>query len=330
MGLRAGSSPPEGSYDLMQTVPVDVGHSPTDFIGSTPVVRLRRLVPDGYAQIWAKLEMFNPGGSVKDRICLAMIEQAERDGRLKPGGTIVEPTSGNTGIGLAMIAAVKGYRLILTMPDTMSEERRSLLAGYGAEVVLTPDTRGMHAAIAKALELVRENPDYFMPQQFSNPANPRIHFETTGPELLAQLQQIDAFVAGVGTGGTITGVGNFLRRELKDQVLIVAVEPKNSPVLAGGEPGFHKIQGIGAGFVPEILDTKIYDEIIEVSDEDAAECARGLARTEGLLVGISAGANCWASLEIARRLGPGKVVATVFCDSGDRYLTTDLFQLDGI
>jgi cysteine synthase A len=314
----------------MQTVPVDVGHSPTDFIGSTPVVRLRRLVPDGYAQIWAKLEMFNPGGSVKDRICLAMIEQAERDGRLKPGGTIVEPTSGNTGIGLAMIAAVKGYRLILTMPDTMSEERRSLLAGYGAEVVLTPDTRGMHAAIAKALELVRENPDYFMPQQFSNPANPRIHFETTGPELLAQLQQIDAFVAGVGTGGTITGVGNFLRRELKDQVLIVAVEPKNSPVLAGGEPGFHKIQGIGAGFVPEILDTKIYDEIIEVSDEDAAECARGLARTEGLLVGISAGANCWASLEIARRLGPGKVVATVFCDSGDRYLTTDLFQLDGI
>jgi cysteine synthase A len=311
-------------------MPVSVGGSPSDFIGRTPVVRIKRLVPQDHAQVWAKLETFNPGGSVKDRICLAMIERAEREGRLKPGGTIVEPTSGNTGIGLAMIAAVKGYRLILTMPDTMSEERRSLLAGYGAQVVLTPDSRGMHAAIAKAQELVRENPDYFMPQQFTNPANPEVHHETTGPELVEQLGQIDAFVAGVGTGGTITGVGHYLRRELKNEVLIVAVEPKSSQVLSGGEPGFHKIQGIGAGFVPEILDRKIYDEVIAVSDEDAAECARALARDEGLLVGISAGAVCWASLEVARRLGPGKVIATIFCDSGERYLTTDLFQYEGI
>lgn len=293
-------------------------------------MRLRRVVPSDHAQVWAKLETFNPGGSVKDRICLAMIERAEREGRLKPGGTIVEPTSGNTGIGLAMIAAVKGYRLILTMPDTMSEERRSLLAGYGAQVVLTPDSRGMHAAIARAQELVRENPDYFMPQQFANPANPQVHHDTTGPELLEQLERIDAFVAGVGTGGTITGVGHFLRRELRDRLLIVAVEPKSSAVLSGGEPGFHKIQGIGAGFVPEILDTKVYDEVIAVSDADAAECARRLAKAEGLLVGISAGANCWASIEIARRLGPGKIVATVFCDSGERYLSTDLFRFEGI
>jgi cysteine synthase A len=311
-------------------MPADVGSSPTDFIGRTPVVRLRRVVPSDHAQVWAKLETFNPGGSVKDRICLAMIERAEREGRLKPGGTIVEPTSGNTGIGLAMIAAVKGYRLILTMPDTMSEERRSLLAGYGAQVVLTPDSRGMHAAIARAQELVRENPDYFMPQQFANPANPQVHHDTTGPELLEQLERIDAFVAGVGTGGTITGVGHFLRRELRDRLLIVAVEPKSSAVLSGGEPGFHKIQGIGAGFVPEILDTKVYDEVIAVSDADAAECARRLAKAEGLLVGISAGANCWASIEIARRLGPGKIVATVFCDSGERYLSTDLFRFEGI
>jgi len=293
-------------------------------------VRLNRVVGAQDAEVWAKVETFNPGGSVKDRICLAMIERAEREGRLKPGGTIVEPTSGNTGIGLAMIAAVKGYRLILTMPDTMSEERRSLLAGYGAQVILTPDSRGMHAAIAKAHELVQEHPDYFMPQQFSNPANPQIHYETTGPELVRQLPRIDAFVAGVGTGGTITGVGHYLRERFKDDVLIVAVEPENSPVLSGGEPGFHKIQGIGAGFIPEILDQKIYDEVMTVSDEEAAIWARRLAREEGLLMGISAGANCCAAVRIARRLGPGKVVATVFCDSGERYLTTDLFQYEGI
>ncbi len=293
-------------------------------------MRLNRVVGAQDAEVWAKVETFNPGGSVKDRICLAMIERAEREGRLKPGGTIVEPTSGNTGIGLAMIAAVKGYRLILTMPDTMSEERRSLLAGYGAQVILTPDSRGMHAAIAKAHELVQEHPDYFMPQQFSNPANPQIHYETTGPELVRQLPRIDAFVAGVGTGGTITGVGHYLRERFKDDVLIVAVEPENSPVLSGGEPGFHKIQGIGAGFIPEILDQKIYDEVMTVSDEEAAIWARRLAREEGLLMGISAGANCCAAVRIARRLGPGKVVATVFCDSGERYLTTDLFQYEGI
>jgi len=311
-------------------MPISVAHSPTELIGRTPVVRLNRVVGAQDAEVWAKVETFNPGGSVKDRICLAMIERAEREGRLKPGGTIVEPTSGNTGIGLAMIAAVKGYRLILTMPDTMSEERRSLLAGYGAQVILTPDSRGMHAAIAKAHELVQEHPDYFMPQQFSNPANPQIHYETTGPELVRQLPRIDAFVAGVGTGGTITGVGHYLRERFKDDVLIVAVEPENSPVLSGGEPGFHKIQGIGAGFIPEILDQKIYDEVMTVSDEEAAIWARRLAREEGLLMGISAGANCCAAVRIARRLGPGKVVATVFCDSGERYLTTDLFQYEGI
>jgi cysteine synthase A len=311
-------------------MPVSVAHSPLELVGHTPVVRLNRVVGANSAEVWAKLENYNPGGSVKDRICLAMIEQAERDGRLRPGDTIVEPTSGNTGIGLALVAAVKGYNLILTMPDTMSEERRSLLTAYGAKLVLTPDTRGMHGAIAKAEELVRENPRYFMPQQFDNPANPEIHYQTTGPELVEQLERIDAFIAGVGTGGTISGVGRYLREHVKNQVLIVAVEPKASPVLSGGEPGIHKIQGIGAGFVPHTLDTRIYDEIIQVSDEDAAHHARRLAREEGLLVGISSGANCCAALQIANRLGPGKTIAVIFCDTGERYLTTDLFQAEGI
>ncbi len=282
------------------------------------------------AEVWAKLENYNPGGSVKDRICRAMIEKAENDGRIKPGDTIVEPTSGNTGIGLALVCAVKDYKLILTMPDTMSEERRSLLAAYGAKLVLTPDTRGMHGAIAKAEELVRNNPGYFMPQQFSNPANPEIHYATTGPELIEQLDRIDAFVAGVGTGGTISGAGRYLREHLKNKLLIVAVEPKNSPVLSGGEPGFHKIQGIGAGFVPENLDTMIYDEVLAISDEEATLYSRRLAREEGLLVGISSGANCCAALQIAKRLGRGKLVAVVFSDTGERYLTTDLFQAEGI
>jgi cysteine synthase A len=311
-------------------MPVSVAHSALELIGHTPVVRLNRIVEHNGAEVWAKLENYNPGGSVKDRICLSMIEDAERDGRLKPGATIVEPTSGNTGIGLAMVAAVKGYKLILTMPDTMSEERRSLLAAYGAKLVLTPDTRGMHGAIAKAEELVRENPEFFMPQQFSNPANPEMHHRSTGPELVEQLEKIDAFVAGVGTGGTITGAGHYLREKLDNRVSIVAVEPRNSPVLSGGEPGFHKIQGIGAGFVPENLDTKVYDEIITVSDEDAIEYTRRLAREEGILVGISSGANCFAALQVARRLGKGKVVAVIFCDTGERYLTTDLFQAEGI
>ncbi len=311
-------------------MPLSVATSPLDLIGHTPVVRLNRIPGKDDAEVWAKLENFNPGGSVKDRICLAMIEAAEKAGRIKPGDTLVEPTSGNTGIGLALVAAVKGYRLILTMPDTMSEERRSLLVAYGAELVLTPDTRGMHGAIAKAEELVRNNPGYYMPQQFSNPANPQIHYTTTGPELVEQLGHIDAFIAGVGTGGTVTGVGRYLREHLGNRPLIVAVEPKSSPVLSGGEPGFHKIQGIGAGFVPKTLDTKVYDEIITISDEDAAAYARKLAREEGILVGISSGANCCAAVQIAKRLGKGKIVAAVFCDTGERYLTTDLFQAEGI
>jgi cysteine synthase len=311
-------------------MPVSVAHSPLDLIGHTPVVRLNRITGKDDAEIWAKLENFNPGGSVKDRICLAMVEAAEKAGRIKPGDTLVEPTSGNTGIGLALVAAVKGYNLILTMPDTMSEERRSLLVAYGAKLVLTPDTRGMHGAISKAEELVRENPGYYMPQQFSNPANPEMHYRTTGPELVEQLERIDAFVAGVGTGGTISGAGRYLHEHCKTKVQVVAVEPKNSPVLSGGEPGFHKIQGIGAGFVPKNLDTRSYDEIITVSDEDAIRFARRLAREEGILVGISSGANCCAALQIAKRLGKGKVVAVVFCDTGERYLTTDLFQAEGI
>jgi len=311
-------------------MPISVAHSPLELVGHTPVVRLNRIPGKDDAAIWAKLENFNPGGSVKDRICLAMIEDAETSGRIKPGDTIVEPTSGNTGIGLALVAAVKGYNLILTMPDTMSEERRSLLVAYGAKLVLTPDTRGMHGAIAKAEELCRENPRYFMPQQFSNPANPEIHYRTTGPELMEQLPKIDALVSGVGTGGTISGAGRYLHEHSKNQVLVVAVEPANSPVLSGGEAGFHKIQGIGAGFVPKNLDTHAYNEIIKVSDEDAAEFSRRLAREEGILVGISSGANCCAALQIAQRLGKGKVVAVVFCDTGERYLTTDLFQAEGI
>ncbi len=311
-------------------MPISVARSPLDLIGHTPVLRLNRMPGKDDAEVWAKLENYNPGGSVKDRICLAMVTQAERDGRLKPGDTIVEPTSGNTGIGLALVCAVKGYNLILTMPDTMSEERRSLLAAYGAKVVLTPDTRGMHGAIARAEELVRSNPGYFMPQQFSNPANPEVHYGSTGPELIEQFDRIDAFVSGVGTGGTISGVGRYLREKLKNKPLIVAVEPKNSPVLSGGEPGFHKIQGIGAGFIPQNLDTSVYDEVIEVSDEDATNFSRRLAREEGILVGISSGANCYAALQVAQRLGKGKVVVVVFCDTGERYLTTDLFQAEGI
>jgi cysteine synthase len=311
-------------------MPLSVAHTTLDLVGHTPVLRLNRIPGPRDAEVWAKLENYNPGGSVKDRICLAMVEQAERDGRLKPGDTIVEPTSGNTGIGLAMVAAVKGYKLVLTMPDTMSEERRSLLTAYGAKLVLTPDTRGMHGAIARAEELVRDNPGYFMPQQFSNPANPEVHYAGTGPELIEQLERIDAFVAGVGTGGTISGVGRYLKEKLPRKPLIVAVEPSGSPVLSGGAAGFHRIQGIGAGFIPQNLDAGIYDEVITVSDDDAANFSRRLAREEGILVGISSGANCYAAIGIARRLGPGKVVVVVFCDTGERYLTTDLFKAEGI
>ena len=277
------------------------------------------------SEVWAKLEGRNPGGSVKDRICLAMIEAAERSGELTPGGTIVEATSGNTGIGLALVAAVKGYRLVLTMPETMSEERRALLTAYGATLVLTPDTKGMHAALRRAEELLAENPGWYMPQQFVNPANPEAHRRTTGPELLAQLPRIDAFVAGVGTGGTITGVGEVLRNA-HPRIRIVAVEPAASPVLSGGEPGYHRIEGIGAGFVPEVLNTSLYDEVITVADDDAVAHARALARHEGMLVGASAGAACAAAIAVARRLPSGSIVATVFPDSGERYLTTNLFE----
>ena len=296
-----------------------------DLIGSTPVVKLRCLPAKRDAEVWAKMESFNPGGSVKDRICMNMIETAEREGKLKPGATIVEPTSGNTGIGLALICAVRGYRLMLTMPDTMSEERRSLLAAYGAQLVLTPDTKGMGGAIHKAEELLQENPDYFMPQQFNNPANPEMHRKTTAVEMLKQFKRIDGFVAGVGTGGTITGVGEVLKEKMKG-IRICAVEPAASPVISGGEPGFHKIQGIGAGFIPAVLNRQVIDEVMTVTDEDATTYTRRLAAEEGLLVGISSGAACCAALKLAKILGEGHVVVTVFADKGEHYLSTDLFS----
>jgi cysteine synthase A len=297
-----------------------------ELIGRTPVVRLQRMPAPGSATVWAKLERANPGGSVKDRIGLSMIEAAERDGLLKPGGMIVEPTSGNTGIGLAMVAAVKGYRLLLTMPETMSVERRTLLTAYGAEIVLTPGPGGMKGAIAKAEELVRENPGSFMPQQFKNPANPKVHRRTTAVEILQQVDgPIHTFVAGVGTGGTLTGVGEVLK-ERYPAVQIVAVEPAGSPVLSGGQPGPHKIQGIGAGFVPDVLNMEVVDEVIAVTHEEALETARRLAREEGLLVGISSGAAAFAALRVAERLGDGKAVVVILPDTGERYLSTDLFS----
>jgi cysteine synthase A len=295
-----------------------------DLVGETPVVRLNRLPPAGSAVVWAKLERANPGGSVKDRIAKAMVEAAEHSGALKPGDIIVEPTSGNTGIGLAMVGAVKGYRVVLVMPDTLSVERRTLFQAYGAELVLTPGAEGMKGAIARAEELVRQNHG-FMPQQFKNPANPEIHRRTTAIEVLAQVGYLDAFVAGVGTGGTVTGVGQVLKAVLPG-VRIVAVEPTGSPVLSGGSPGKHKIQGIGAGFVPDVMDTGVPDQIVRVQDEDAAETARRLARQEGILAGISSGAAAWAAIEVARELGEGKVVVTVLPDTGERYLSTGLFD----
>lgn len=305
-----------------------VAESPLELIGNTPIVRLNRMAGDDAAEVWAKLELSNLGGSVKDRICLSMIEAAERSGRLQPGDVIVEPTSGNTGIGLALVCAIKGYRLILTMPDTMSQERRSLLMGYGAELVLTPDDKGMGAAMARAREIAAAEPRAFLPEQFENPANPEIHRRTTAREILAQCERLDAFVAGVGTGGTITGVGETLKQERPD-CLIVAVEPARSAVLSGDPPGMHGIQGIGAGFVPENLHANAYDRVVAVDDDVAEETARTLARSEGILAGISSGANCAAALEVARELGPGKIVLTIFCDTGERYLTTDLFRGQG-
>ncbi len=315
---------------LVMPVPCQVAHSPLELIGATPIVQLHQLTnPSLEAEVWVKLESLNPGGSVKDRICLQMITTAEQAGRLHPGNTIVEPTSGNTGIGLALVAAVKGYHLILTMPDTMSEERRSLLEAYGATLMLTPDTKGMHAAIQKAEEIIADHPEYFMPQQFNNPANPDVHRQTTAQEILRQLPHIDAFIAGVGTGGTITGVGEVLKTHYPG-IKIFAVEPASSQILSGRSPGYHKIQGIGAGFVPSVLNTKVYDEVIAITDEEATLYTRRLACEEGILVGVSSGAACAAALQVARRLGPRKTVLTVFADTGERYLTTDLFQAEGI
>jgi cysteine synthase A len=277
------------------------------------------------ASVYAKLEGFNPGGSVKDRIALAMIEEAERSGELQSGGTIIEPTSGNTGIGLAIVAAVKGYKCILTMPETMSVERRRLLAAYGAELVLTPGPAGMRGAIEEAERLLEKHPNAVIPQQFNNPSNPEIHRKTTAREILSALgPKIDALVCGVGTGGTITGVGEVLRSRNKD-IKIFAVEPEESPVLSGGEPGPHKIQGIGAGFVPGVLNTLIYDEVIQVNAVDAAETARELGLKEGVLAGISSGAALRAALRVAKRLGRGKTVVVVIPDTGERYLSTGLF-----
>ena len=299
----------------------------TGLIGQTPIVKLNRLTGPEDAEVYLKLEYFNPGSSVKDRIALSMIEAAEKSGDLKEGDVIIEPTSGNTGIGLAMIAAAKGYKAVLVMPDTMSMERRNLLRAYGAELILTPGAEGMNGAIKMAEQQATEN-KWFMPQQFNNEANPEIHRLTTGPEIVESMGgQLDAFVAGIGTGGTITGAGQVLRENYPN-ILIAAVEPTDSPVLSGGKPGPHKIQGIGAGFVPKILNTEIYDEIIQVSNEQSYETARKVAREEGILGGVSSGAAVYAALELAKRLGKGKKVLAILPSNGERYLSTPLYQFE--
>ncbi|WP_282062614.1 cysteine synthase A [Bacillus pumilus] len=304
-----------------------IANSVFELIGNTPVVKLNRLVDEDSADVYLKLEYMNPGSSVKDRIALAMIEDAEAKGTLKAGDTLIEPTSGNTGIGLAMVAAAKGINAILVMPDTMSQERRNLLRAYGAELVLTPGTEGMKGAIKKAEELAEEH-GYFMPQQFSNEANAEIHRRTTGKEILEQFDgELDAFIAGVGTGGTITGAGEVLKEAIPS-IQLYAVEPTDSPVLSGGKPGPHKIQGIGAGFVPSILNTEIYDGIIQVKNEDAFELARRAAKEEGILGGISSGAAIYAALQTAKKLGKGKKVLAIIPSNGERYLSTPLYQFD--
>ena len=297
----------------------------TDLIGKTPLIRLQRMVKPGMAEIYVKVESFNPGGSVKDRIAWGMIKDAEERGVLRPGGTIIEPTSGNTGIGLAMIAAARGYRLLVVMPDSLSVERRMLMAAYGAEFVLTPGAEGMNGAITEAKRLLSENPDYFMPQQFENPANPEAHRKSTALELLDQMKDIHAFVAGIGTGGTITGIGEVLKARLPE-IKIIGAEPASSPVISGGKPGSHKIQGIGAGFIPKVLNKTILDQVIQVSNEDALETARRMAREEGLLVGISSGAAVSAAFQVAESLGEGKKLVVLAPDTGERYLSTELFS----
>ncbi len=306
---------------------MNINNNVIETIGKTPLIRLNKLTQDLNATVLAKTESRNPGGSVKDRIAAAMIEEAEKQGILKPGATLVEPTSGNTGVGLAMVAAVKGYKLILTMPETMSVERRNLLKAYGAQLVLTPGPDGMGGAIKKAEEIIAATPNSFMPQQFKNLANPKIHRETTGPEIWNDTDgKVDIVVAGVGTGGTITGIAQFIKPK-KPDFKAVAVEPATSPVLSGGQKGPHKIQGIGAGFKPDVLQMEKVDEIIKVTDDDALKTARQLAQQEGLLVGISSGAAAWAALELAKRPeNKGKLIVVILPDTGERYLSTVLFQ----
>jgi cysteine synthase A len=307
-------------------MPVAKSEKILEQIGNSPLVRLKRLETKDSAAIYAKVESFNPGGSVKDRICLAMIEKAEQEGCLKPGSTVVEPTSGNTGIGLSMVCAVKGYKLILTMPDTMTIERRRLLAAYGAELILTPGAQGMRGAVQKAEELAAAN-GYLLPQQFKNPANPEMHRKTTGPEIIEAMSglSIDGFVAGIGTGGTITGAGEVLRKH-NPGIHIAAIEPADSPVLSGGTPGPHKIQGIGAGFIPDVLNTSVYNEVIQVGNDEAYAHTRRLAKEEGLLAGISSGAALCGALKVARKLGSGKNVVVILPDTGERYLSTGVFD----
>lgn len=295
-------------------------------IGKTPIVRLNRIPKNGWAEMLVKLEYFNPGGSVKDRIGLSMIEAAEREGRLKPGGTIIEPTSGNTGIGLAMVAAAKGYKVILTMPEDMSVERLNLLRAYGAQIILTPRLEAMQGAIDKAEEILRQHPEYVMPQQFRNPANPEVHRKTTAKEILEVVgNKLDALVVGVGTGGTATGTGEIIKGEIHGLKLF-AVEPSDSPVLSGGKPGPHKIQGIGAGFVPEIFNKDVVDRLYQISYDDARAAARRLAEQEGILCGVSSGAILHASCLIAQELGRGKRLLAILPDTGERYLSTELFS----
>lgn len=299
----------------------------TELIGGTPIVKLGRLQEEGSADVYVKLEYANPGSSVKDRIALAMVEAAEEAGLIKPGDTIVEPTSGNTGIGLALVSAAKGYNLVVVMPDTMSQERRNLLRAYGAELHLTPGAGGMKAAIAKAEELKAEH-GYFMPQQFQNAANPEVHARTTGKEITRQMADgLDGFVSGIGTGGTITGAGKVLKEHFPG-IKVYAVEPTDSAILSGGSPGPHKIQGIGAGFVPDVLDTKVYDEVVLISNEEAFEASRNAARKEGILGGVSAGAAIAAAQKVAKQLGAGKKVLAILPDNGERYLSTALYQIE--